>query len=183
LVRRYQVPLAHFLRQRTGSATDAEDLVQDAFVRAYENLRRYRSSRRFSTWLFTIAHRISINHRRKKRPATDSDALASVEAGTPGPETIVADKESRRRLWDTAAEILSQEQMTAIWLYYVEEMPIREIARVLNRSRVATKTMLFRARKKLLPTLKELEPGGPAKEHRTPPERSPRRAAAEVPNG
>ena len=51
LVRRFQVPLLRFLGRRT-SAVDAEDLLQDTFVRAYQNLQRYRSAWRFRTWLF-----------------------------------------------------------------------------------------------------------------------------------
>ena len=50
LVRRYQVPLVHFLRRR-GDADEAEDVAQEAFLRAYENLARYRPRWRFSTWL------------------------------------------------------------------------------------------------------------------------------------
>jgi len=183
LVRRYQVPLLHFLRNHTGSVADAEDLVQDTFVRAYENLHRYRPSRRFSTWLFTIAHRIGLNEKRRKRPIAGPEALESVAAGAAEPETTAAEKEHRERLWDLAAEALSEEQWTAAWLYYVEEMSIREIARVLHRSRVATKTMLFRARKRLLPALQEMKPDGPVKKGQTPPERSPCRTALEVPNG
>jgi len=183
LVRRYQVSLLHFLQQWTGPGVDPEDLVQDTFVRAYENLHRYQASRRFSTWLFTIARRISINQQRKKRPIADSEAVQSVKARDPEPETAVADEEDRRRLWDMAAKILSQQQVTAMWLYYVEEMPIREIARVLDRSRTATKTMLFRARKELLPTLQESESGHRVNVGRTPPGQSSCRTAMEVPNG
>jgi RNA polymerase sigma-70 factor, ECF subfamily len=159
LVRRYQVPLVHFLRNRTGSTTDAEDLAQDTWVRAYENLHRYRSSYRFSTWLFTIAHRISLNERRKRRPLSGDDGVESLSDGRAEPEATAIEKEQRGRLWDLAARTLSQPQITALWLYYVEEMPVAEIAKVLNRSRVATKTMLFRARKKLKPAIKEVERG------------------------
>ena len=53
---------------------------------------------------------------------------AAVSASAAPLERMVAD-ESRRRLWDRAAEVLSEEQSTALWLHYVEEMPAREIAR------------------------------------------------------
>jgi RNA polymerase sigma-70 factor (ECF subfamily) len=159
LVRRYQVPLLHFLKNRAGNRADAEDLTQDALVRAYENLHRYQPRYRFSTWLFTIAHRISLNQRRKRRPTSDSDGVESVPAGGADPEAVAIEKEQRGRLWDLAAATLSQPQMTALWLYYVEEMPVAEIANVLKRSRGATKTMLFRARKRLKPVLGAMERG------------------------
>ena len=162
LVRRYQTRLLNFLRRRTANAADAEDLTQDTFVRAYENLHRFNDSGRFSTWLFTIARRLCINHGQKKRPIANSEALHSIESLTSSPEQTASDRENRRQLWDLAAEILNERQMTAIWLYYVEGMPVAQIAPVVERSRVAVKMILFRARKKLMPVLEELELHEPA---------------------
>jgi RNA polymerase sigma-70 factor (ECF subfamily) len=157
LVRRYQTRLLNFLRRRTANAADADDLTQDTFVRAYENLHRFNDSGRFSTWLFTIARRLCINHGQKKRPIANSEALHSLKSLTSSPEQTVSDRENRRQLWDLAAEILNERQMTAIWLYYVEGMSVAQIAPVVERSRVAVKMILFRARKKLMPVLEELE--------------------------
>ena len=156
LVRRFQVPLLHFLCRWT-STEEAEDLVQDTFVRAYRNLHRYRPTARLATWLFTIARRLSINRQRKRRPVADSDALEFVEADSLPPGQIVADRESRQRLWDLADEVLSEQQRTALWLYYVEDMSVGEVARVVGHSRGAVKTMLFRARRKLLAVLEPAE--------------------------
>ena len=66
LVQRFQVPLVHFLSQRCESREDAEDIAQEAFVRAHSNLHRYQTRWRFSTWLFTIARRLCINHLRRQ---------------------------------------------------------------------------------------------------------------------
>ena len=159
LMRRFQVPVLQFLRHRD-SFTDAEDLAQETFVRAYENLHRYRPKWRFASWLFTIARRVSINHHRRSRPVADCEALESVQSPAPGPPQVALEKESRRQLWAVAAETLSEEQMTATWLHYVEDMPLGQIAWVLGRSRAAVKTMMFRARKKLLPLLRESDLDG-----------------------
>jgi RNA polymerase sigma-70 factor (ECF subfamily) len=112
--------------------------------------------------LFTIARRLSINRQRRRRPVADSEVLESVEADTLSPGQIAADRESRQRLWDLADEVLSEPQRTALWLYYVEDMSVVEVARVLGHSRGAVKTMLFRARRKLLAVLEsaEMETGG-----------------------
>ncbi len=157
LARRFQVPLVHFL-QRWGSREDAEDLAQDTLLRAFRNLHRYRPSWPFATWLFTIARRLSINHRRRRRPAPAGDALDDLEHSGPQPAELVARAESRRRLWALAADVLSEPQMTATWLHYVEEMPLAEVARVLGRSQVAAKVTLHRARKRLLRALRRIEP-------------------------
>jgi RNA polymerase sigma-70 factor (ECF subfamily) len=157
LVRRFQVPLLQFLRRWT-SHENAEDLVQDTFVRAYQNLQRYRPSRRFATWLFTIARRLSINQQRRRRPRANGEALEMIGDETLEPGQLAAERESRQHLWTRAAEVLTEPQMTATWLYYAEEMSVEQIARVLGRSQVAAKVTLFRARKRLLPILRELAP-------------------------
>ena len=157
LARRFQVPLVHFL-ERWGSREDAEDLAQDTLLRAFRNLHRYRPSWPFATWLFTIARRLRINQRRRRRPTAASDLLDEVEHNAPEPAELAAQKENRQRLWALAAGVLSEPQMTATWLHYVEEMPLAEIARVLGRSQVAAKVTLYRARKRLLRTMRRLDP-------------------------
>jgi RNA polymerase sigma-70 factor (ECF subfamily) len=160
LLRRFQTPVLQFL-QRRGAAAAAEDLLQETFIRAYVNLFRYRSRWRFATWLFTIARRVSLNYHR--RPRLDAGgAVDSAAGGGAGPAEAAAAADSRQYLWDRAARVLSQEELTAMWLYYVESMSTREIATVLERSSVAIKTMMFRARRKLAPVLEELAPEGAA---------------------
>lgn len=154
LLRRFQTPVLHFLRRR-GFSSDAEDLTQETFLRAYENLHQYNSRWAFSTWLFTIARRASLNHRRRERPTADTHIIEATVAVSPAPLDTMVAAESRRRLWDCAAEVLSEEQTTALWLYYVEDMPAREIARVLDRSWASVKVMLFRARQRLMPLVAE----------------------------
>ena len=157
LMRRFQTPVLQFLRHR-GALSDAEDLLQETFVRAYSNLHRYKQKWRFATWLFTIARRVSINHARRARPVADAETLQAAESKAPSPLDKIVAEEDRRRLWDVAAHALSLEELTAVWLYYVEQMPTREIATVQERSWVSVKTMLFRARRKLRNLLLELEP-------------------------
>lgn len=152
LARRYQVPLLHFLRQRT-SIEDAEDIVQDTLIRAFRKINQYQTTWRFSTWLFTIARRMCVNHRRRKHPVADSEAVEASKATTRSPHQALVAEERRKNLWELASAILTEEQNTALWLHYVEDMPMKDIAQVLDRSTTSVKTMLFRARQKLLPPL------------------------------
>ena len=154
LLRRFQTPVLHFLRHR-GWAADAEDLAQETFLRAYQNLHRYNRRWAFSAWLFTIARRMSINHYRRTKPTANATAIHTATASDPEPLDALVATEGRRRLWDLAAKTLSEEQTTALWLHYVEEMPLSGIALVLGRSRASVKVMLFRARRKLLPLFDE----------------------------
>ena len=154
LVRRYQVPVVQFLR-RMGAGADAEDLFQETCVRAYRNLHRYRSQWRFATWMFTIARRLRINQARRRVSVSNAERLESVPAGAPGPLEIAVREEGRERLWAAAARILSEEETAAVWLHYVEDRSARETAAVLGRSWMAVKSMLFRARRRLLALLRE----------------------------
>lgn len=160
LVRRLQTPLVHFLRQMA-RADVADDLAQDTFLRAYENLHRYNGSSRFSTWLFTIGRRLCLNANRRLQPGADAQLPKSIESQEPAPPQIVARRESRARLWQVAADLLTEPEYSAVWLHYVEGMATAEIGRVVGRSRVAVKTMLFRSRKKLFDAFDELESPSP----------------------
>jgi RNA polymerase sigma-70 factor (ECF subfamily) len=156
LLRRYQTPVLHFLRHR-GFSADAEDLLQETLVRAVGGLERYRPQWRFATWVFTIARRVGLNHRRRRRPATDDSAVCAAPSPSPGPLEEAIEGDRRRRLWTIVGQALAEDEQTAMWLHYVEGMPAGEIAAVLGRSRVAVKTLMFRARKKLLPLVEGLE--------------------------
>ena len=150
LVCRYQVPLVHFLRQRAANYHDAEDLTQEVFWRAYDQLDRYHSDYAVKTWLFTIAQRLLLNQRRRRTIACcQTDALSQAAADQPDAGRQLEIDEQRRNLWTVATEELTDSQFTAIWLFYVEQMTTGEIARVLGCTRVGVKTGLFRARRKL----------------------------------
>lgn len=155
LVRRYQVPLMRFLLRRGASQPDAEDLVQDTFLKAYQSLRQYNPAWKFKTWIFTIGYRLAVSHyRRNIVPPTqdDPEEVADVREGSlPRLER----DESKRQLWDLARTVLTEEQFTAIWLYYAESLPAAQVARVMNRSWVWVKTNLHRARRKLRDSLEE----------------------------
>jgi RNA polymerase sigma-70 factor (ECF subfamily) len=172
LARRFQGPLLHFLRN-LGAGADAEDLLQDTLVRAYTNLHRYDSRWRIATWLFTIARRLWLNHRRRPDRCSGSGPLETFSSRGREPSQAVADEEDRQRLWGVAARVLSEDEQAALWLFYVEEMTGREIAAVLNRSWAGVKTLLFRARRRMLAALREAEPGRapprPATQDAAPP--------------
>lgn len=142
LAERYGARLFHFLHHKTGNVQDAEDLVQDTFVKAYQNIHRYRCSWKFSTWLFTIARHLASSYYRSLRR---SQTVAEVESGSPEPGEIVTQEEARQSLW-AMARGLSRNQYQALWLKYAEDMSIKEIAQVLRKSQVNVKVILYRAR-------------------------------------
>jgi RNA polymerase sigma-70 factor (ECF subfamily) len=153
LARRVQVPLVRFLTRRFPSRRDAEDVTQEALLKAYQGLGSYRDGRSFKAWVFTIAYRTSVS-RGRGEPEVAGELPASV-AGGEDPADVVTRREGGERVWRVAREVLGEESVMALWLYYVEEMPAGEVARVMGRSWVSVKTMLHRARKRLGPYLVE----------------------------
>jgi RNA polymerase sigma-70 factor (ECF subfamily) len=166
-----EVPLLQFLR-RLGRDCDAEDVLQETFMRAHSRLDQYQPSWKFSTWLFTIARRTSINYHRRPRPLADDEAIRHAVSPAAGPDQIIMEADNRQYLWSAAARILGEDEQAAMWLHYVEEMSVGEIAAVLDRSTVAVKTMMFRARQKLLPLLRDLQHAGQTNRPTSPVEAS-----------
>ena len=153
LVERYGMRLFKFLRYKTNNLQDAEDLVQEAFVRAYENIHRYKDSWKFSTWLFTIAARLAISHFRRSR---SFQTVGQIESSAPEPGQMVVEKETQQSLW-ALARGLSMNQYQALWLKYGQDMPIKEIAMVLRKSQVNVKVLLYRARINLAKRLQNVD--------------------------
>lgn len=158
LVRRYQVPVLHFLLRKASNHHEAEDLVQETFVRAFRKIDLYSEMARFRPWLFTIAHRVLLNAHRRQRPQNCETAMQWQVSSRQGPAEQIAARDAEEYLWKVAAEQLKPRQFTALWLFYAETMPVKDIAAVLELSETAVKTLLFRARRKLLPHLKRLDP-------------------------
>jgi len=151
LVRRYAPRLQAFLQRRTHDRHEAEDLVQNTLLKAYRNLAKYDDSRRFSTWLFTIASRAAVSHHRRRR-------LECIQIDPPSPvcDEAVARREQRESLWALAAQ-LSEGQYQSLWLKYAEDLPIKEIARVMGKSQVCVKVLLYRARLNLAKRLNDTD--------------------------
>ncbi len=156
LVELFQIRLFNFLLRRTGSRHDAEELTQEAFVRAWERIGTYDPRWRFSTWLFTIGSRLAISEQRKRSRARSTGILEH-HASTPDEDPVdtVSERRLGARLWALAGEHLTEDQQTALWLRYAEGMEIVEIAAVLGKSRVGVRVCLFRARQALLTLAKQ----------------------------
>lgn len=144
LAERYQQRLLRFLLTRCATRADAEDALQDTFLNAYRYLASYRPRWRFSTWLYRIAIR---NAARRH----GGDALPYVEQADESADPLAAcirDSE-RDNAWYAARRLLAPEAQAALWLRYVEDLPIREVARALGRSQAWTKVTLMRSRRRL----------------------------------
>ena len=158
LARRYQTRIVHYVRHVLGARGngDADDVAQDAFVRAWQAIRSYEERWAFSTWLFTIARRTCLNHvRGVKRRRVREAVTAPVFDGLDDPCTTALAVERAVKLWDVAAHQLSERQVTALWLRYAESKSLPEIAAVVETSEANVKVILHRARRQLAPFIQD----------------------------
>jgi RNA polymerase sigma-70 factor (ECF subfamily) len=144
LVNRFGPRLFHFFKLKFNCLQDCEDLVQETMVKAYLNIDRYRSDWAFSTWLFTIAARRAVDHIRVRNRAPTWPIPEDLPADS-DPYESAARHDEKDNLW-ALARLLPEKQYSALWLRYCEGMSVKEIARVLDITRVHAKVLLYRAR-------------------------------------
>lgn len=146
LVARLEGPLFGFLYVRVGNADEAEELVQDALLRAWSKLDLFDDRWRFRTWLFTLAKRLAVSRARVRRPEALGDEAFDGLSDSGDPLATVSNKDEASNVWRLAAELLPADQRSALWLRYAEERTNEEIAEILDKKRVTVRVLLFRAR-------------------------------------
>ena len=150
LIARLEGRLFAFLYQKTSDHHIAQDLLQSTFVTAYRKLHRYNPQYAFTTWIYTIASRLAINHFRRKR-LFESEYADGVTDTTPRSELIASEK--AEGVWSRARTLLPVSQFTALWHFYGEERNLAETSDVMNKSVGSVKVLLHRARRKLAEVL------------------------------
>lgn len=146
LVHRYSHRLFHYLRPRIPTDQDTEDLVQETFLKAYRNIDGFNLRYKFSTWLYTIANRLLISFYRKKQ--VDKPGLAAAVV-SPDPQERMIREEDSKNIWNFA-KTLQQDQYEVLWLRYMEDLSIKEIAGVVKKNQVYVRVLLHRARLNLM---------------------------------
>ncbi len=133
-----------------GHAMEAEDVVQETFLRAYANLWTVDPKRPFWPWLATIAIRLCIDHLRRRRKAVALEDLtymgAWMASHEPTPEEAALSEERIRRIRHLVLHLPPRERAVVV-LHYWEGMDLRTVAEVLGWSTSAVKSLLYRARK------------------------------------
>jgi RNA polymerase sigma-70 factor (ECF subfamily) len=152
LVHRYQGRLFGLVLMMVRQPAAAEDVTQDAFVRAFIHLGQYDTTRPFYPWLAAVAVRRAQNWLRQHGAMVRREATALDDTVEPGADasaltTIISDEESRG-LWRAVAA-LSSGQRTAVTLFYRDGLAVGDIAAALGVTTGTIKTLLFRARRQL----------------------------------
>jgi RNA polymerase sigma-70 factor (ECF subfamily) len=164
LVDRHGRALFRLAFRMTGNEQDAEDVVQESFLRAYRQLGKFDERASFGTWLYRIATNCSLDlvRSRKRRsehlaPVSEEadDPVTTLPTGDPNPERMALSGEVRERVAEAMNE-LSATERTAFVLRHFEGMCIEDLSRVLDCQPGAAKHSVFRAVQKLRRALEPL---------------------------
>jgi RNA polymerase sigma-70 factor (ECF subfamily) len=165
LVEKYKQPVMNLVFRTVHDATEAEDLAQNVFVQVYKSAPRYKSTAKFSTWLFTIARNLCLNEirRRTRHPAESLDAPHPEQEDQPlhqfedkkviSPPESLLQGELAGKIEEALAD-LPENQRSAILLCRQEDLSYEEISEVLGCSVSATKSLIHRGRETLKEKLK-----------------------------
>ncbi|HET7616723.1 MAG TPA: RNA polymerase sigma factor SigW [Bacillales bacterium] len=158
LIELYQNKVYQICLRLIGNRQEAEDLAQEAFLRAYLNIDSYHIDKKFSSWLFRIATNLTIDRLRKKKPDYYLDAEIS---GTDGvtmyaqlasnqelPEDQVVGLELQEKVQHEVMQ-LPPKYRSAIVLKYMEDLSLKEIGEILNIPVATVKTRIHRGREAL----------------------------------
>ena len=159
LIGRYQDKLMRYARKFLLDPEDAQDIVQDIFIKAYENLRSFDATRRFSPWVYRIAHNEFINEikKRQSRKTTftmDFDTLFPHLQAAERADTAALERDTREML-EKHLEKVDPKYREPLILYYIEGMDYREIAEIMHLPTSTVGVRLARARTILQKIAKE----------------------------
>jgi RNA polymerase sigma-70 factor (ECF subfamily) len=151
IMRRYNQRLFRVARAILRNDSEAEDVVQDAYVRAYQHLSQFAGKSTFSTWLTRIAIHEALARRRRSGRWEELEAVQKNQDNAPILKSSILDPEAQtaqaqaRQLLQAAIEALPDDYRTVVIMRDVEEMDVRETAASLEVSEASVKTRLHRA--------------------------------------
>ncbi len=142
LYEQYARPVYRYLYSKVGNQADAEDLTSQVFLKALEDLGKFRNQGGFRAWLFTIAYSQAMDYYRKRRAELPLDEL-NLASHEPDPLATTLCQEQIRRMRERIAA-LPEEEQELIRLRFVAGLRYAEIGEVLKRSEAAVKKALYR---------------------------------------
>ena len=162
-----QTSLYRFLRHMLRNEEDAQDVFQDTYIRVFRSLDRFRGESSLMTWVLTIGRNTALNRIRSRKAKEDRTlSLDGVDHDGFHPVEDPRETVATRSLEDAVAA-LPESQREAVWLYYVQDLPLAEIASLTGRPVNTLKSDLLRARTRLREVLDDA--GSPVEPRSTTP--------------
>ena len=163
LLERYQRPIFNFIYRFFGEYEMAEELTQETFLRCYQFLKSYDPKRKFSTWLYTVAKNLCIDHLKKRRKGWQislDHSLPAVERHEAGrstesdPQFLCIRNQEDSRLLEALGKLEASRRVVLV-LYYFQGLSYKEISEAVGVPVSTVKIRIFRAKKALLAIMKE----------------------------
>lgn len=154
LVRQHAPQVLDFTTRLLPDRREAEEVAQDAFVKAFRQLSSFRGESSFLTWVQRIAYHEAIDHLRRRRPFTMD--ISNVAAMTDEPD-LSTGREERITLLEEAVDELPPDDQLLLHLYYYEDRPLRDIAYIMDAEPNTLSGRLYRIRKRLMLMIKQKE--------------------------
>ena len=169
LLRRYKKPIYHFAFRLIGNTSEAQDIAQEVFLKVHQSKDTYAPTGKFSTWIFSITHNLTLSRLRKNkwlvmwpRKKDNLDSLLDFQSPDPSPDAVVSENEVSL-IVKKCIQSLPFLQREALLLREYESLDYQDIAKILKKSLGTVKTLIHRARQnlkiKLLPYLEEFQGG------------------------
>ena len=156
LVEKYQNMVFTLAFRVLQNHEDAEEVAQDVFVKVFNSLKNFQQKSNFKTWLYRIVYNESINRlrsRKKRVPLVDLNEETTLHLFDPG---SINDSNDEIQFIQKAIQNLPETERIILSLYYYEDMPVKEIAKITELTETNVKTRLFRSRQKLYDDLIEV---------------------------
>ena len=142
----------------TKNREEAEEVSQDTFIKAYKNLKNFKGDSKFSTWLYKITYHACLDNIKKNKKNQNTfeineitfNQIKSVDDILQGIE-----RKERAIIMDACLLKLLEDERSLIWMFYYDELSLKEIMEVTQLSEANIKVKLHRARKKLLAIVEE----------------------------
>ena len=150
LIRMHEKNVYNIALKILGNEHDASDAAQEAFIKMFKNIRKFRGDSKFSTWVYRIAHNVSLDILRKNSKKTvsiddEDNQITNFADSSPSPEQIVIENEKSQML-KNAINSLPPVSRTAIMLRDINGFSYEEIAKIQNCSLGTVKSRINRAR-------------------------------------
>jgi RNA polymerase sigma factor (sigma-70 family) len=139
-----------------GTREDAEEIAQDAFIKAFQALPTFNQDSKFTTWFYRIVFNEALMFKRKNRIQTEDIELSQSAQSVPGDTTNELKISEQRQYIQKALNHLSPDDVTVITLFYLKEQSLEEIAQVVGITAETAKVKLCRARKRLAETMNKM---------------------------
>ena len=158
LVDAYKNMVFSLVFKMTKNREEAEEISQDTFIKAYKNISKFKGESKFSTWLYRIAYHTCLDAIKKNRNHNNSFEINEITLNQiQSTENILEgiERKERASIMNDCLLKLPEEERSIVWMFYYDELSLKEIIDVTQLSEANIKVILHRARKKLVTIVQE----------------------------